>query len=265
MTVATVRDCSVPLDMSEGLEFTGEFIVNARERVALVGPNGSGKSTLMLLLAGFLKPSRGLVEVFGSAPNIRSEAFRSQIGLLLQHPDDQLLAPTVFQDASLGLRALGWKNELIKSRTDQVLRQLGIDHLRERAPHHLSGGEKKMVALAGALVHEPKLLLLDEPFAGLDGYAIVAMVRTLAEYISRVQGSIIISSHDLEGIGAWADRVYVVSRGVFSEAFSIEQVLAERSKLSAESYGYPEIPAVYSRLLVERLGHVCYNAKEVIT
>lgn len=264
MTIAMVRDCLVPLDMSEGLEFTGEFIVNAGERVALVGPNGSGKSTLMLLLAGLVKPSRGSVQVFGFVPNIRSEAFRSQIGLLLQHPDDQLLAPTVFQDVSLGLRALGWKSERVRSRADQVLQQLGIDHLRDRAPHHLSGGEKKMVALAGALVHEPKLLLLDEPFAGLDGFAIVAMVRALAEYISRIQGSIIISSHDLEGIGAWADRVYVVSRGVFSEAYSIERVLVERSKLSAESCGYPEIPAVYSRLLVERLGHVCYNAKEVI-
>lgn len=263
MVIAEVRDCVVHVALGGQVAFKGSLAVQKGERIALIGPNGAGKTTMLMLLSGLMKPEVGVVKVFGAAPSVRREAFRKRIGLLLQHPDDQLLAPTVRQDVALTLLAAQASAQEVKQRVSAMLADLGITHLGDRAPHHLSGGEKKLVALAGAMVHEPELLLLDEPFAGLDGFSAVLMVRALQKFAAR-GGAIVISSHEVGGIDSWADQTYIVRQGCIVGPLSVSAVMAECRQLSLAQEGLPELPAVYSRLLVERFSSSCYNAKEVV-
>lgn len=253
MVVAEIRDCVVNLALGGAVKYVGTLAINRGVRTALIGPNGAGKTTMLLLLSGLTKPDAGTASVFGAPPNIRSESFRRNVGLLLQHPDDQLLAPTVRQDVALSLRALRLPEKEVQQRTSAVLEELGIIHLAERAPHHLSGGEKKLVAVAGAMIHRPELLLLDEPFAGLDGSFAVLLVEALQRFAAQ-GGAVVISSHEVGGIDLWADQVYIVRLGVITGPLPVAAVVAECRQLRPVEGGFLELPAVYSRLVVERFG-----------
>ena len=142
------------------------------ERLALLGPNGAGKSTLFLAALGLLPLEAGEVWLKGRRVDLKkrreTDRLRSSVGLVFQNPDDQLLAPTVEGEAAFGPRNLGLPPEEVRRRVDRALAACGLEGCRRRAPHQLSGGEKKRAALAGVLAMEPDVLLLDEPAAGLD-------------------------------------------------------------------------------------------------
>ena len=145
------------------------------ERVALLGANGSGKSTLLRLLAGLAFPIRGEISFFGAPlteTRLRDDGFffdfRRRVGIVFQNADVQLFNPSVFDEVAFGPLQLGWPKTEIRNRVEQMLETMGIAHLASRAPHRLSGGEKKRVALASVLVSDPEVLLLDEPTAALD-------------------------------------------------------------------------------------------------
>lgn len=146
------------------------FTLAASERLLVDGASGAGKSTLLHALLGFVPRAAGRIELLGRdcAAEADFAAARGPIGLLFQDPDDQLLGPTVFEDVEFGPLNLGLDPALAHRRAHESLQRLGIDALAERAVHELSGGEKRLAALAGVLAMAPLALLLDEPTAGLD-------------------------------------------------------------------------------------------------
>lgn len=189
-----------------------DFVVNRGERVVVLGGNGSGKTTLLYHILGLLKPDEGKVAVFGVNPSTDYAAVRERIGVLLQNVDEQLLSPTVLEDISFTPRNYGRGKEETARMVDAVMAELGIAHLGEKICHYLSGGEKRKVALAGALVMRPELLILDEPFEGLDTRSRTELVEMLNRR-HREGMSIIMSTHDLNLVGSFADRVYVLAKG----------------------------------------------------
>ncbi|MCX8116239.1 MAG: energy-coupling factor ABC transporter ATP-binding protein, partial [Burkholderiaceae bacterium] len=144
-----------------------DFVAHRGRRVAVLGPNGAGKTTMLYHVLGLLRPSEGVVTVFGVPPAERWLDIRHRIGVVLQNVDEQLLMPTVFDDVAFAPRQRGLDEAEVRERVGRALRALAIEHLADRVPHNLSGGEKRRVALAGALVMDTELLVLDEPFEGL--------------------------------------------------------------------------------------------------
>lgn len=189
-----------------------DFVVNRAERVAVLGGNGSGKTTLLYHILGLLKPDEGKVTVFGVNPATEYNMIRERIGVLLQNVEEQILSPTVWEDIAFSPRNYGVSREETGRMVDAVMAELGITHLRDKICHYLSGGEKRKVALAGALVMRPELLILDEPFEGLDTRSRAELVGILNRR-NQEGMSIIMSTHDLNLVGSFADRVYVLAKG----------------------------------------------------
>jgi cobalt/nickel transport system ATP-binding protein len=189
------------------------------ERVALLGANGSGKSTLLRLLAGLSFPVQGDISFFGealTAQRFEEEAFfygfRRRVGLVFQNPDIQLFNPSVFDEVAFGPLQLRWPKTQIRERVERALESMGISHLRDRAPHRLSGGEKKRVALASVLVTDPEVLLLDEPSAALDPLSQSQIVALLASWKNGAK-TVITATHDMDTLEDIADRCYVFEGG----------------------------------------------------
>jgi cobalt/nickel transport system ATP-binding protein len=212
------------------------------ERVALLGANGSGKSTLLRVLAGLCFPDRGEVLFHGESlteQRLEEEEFfyrfRRRVGLVFQNADVQLFNPSVFDELAFGPLQLRWPAAKVRERIEQVLREMDIAHLRDRAPHRLSGGEKKRVALASVLVLDPEVLLLDEPSGALDPSSQSRIVDFL---ISCGNGSktVVTATHDLDTLEDIADRCYVFENGrVAGEGTPLEILhdvaLLERARL----------------------------------
>ncbi len=189
-----------------------DFVVNRGERIAVLGGNGSGKTTLIYHIVGLLKPDEGQVTVFGVNPGKQYGEIRHRIGVLLQNVEEQILSPTVWEDIAFTPRNYGYSRTELAQMVEQVMKELGIAHLRDKICHYLSGGEKRKVALAGALVMRPELLILDEPFEGLDTKSRPELLAILNR--RNAEGmTIIMSTHDLNLVAAFADRVYVLSKG----------------------------------------------------
>lgn len=190
-----------------------DFLVHAGARVAVLGPNGSGKTTMLYHILGLMKPQEGEVRVFGVPPAEEWTSIRRRIGVVLQNVDEQLLAPTVIDDVAFSPLQYGLSEEEAFERAWRALDLLGIAHLAERVPHNLSGGEKRKVALAGALVMDPDLLVLDEPFEGLDPTSRSALLG-LMDRLSRERGmTIVMSTHDIDSVPQSADYAYVLAPG----------------------------------------------------
>jgi cobalt/nickel transport system ATP-binding protein len=189
-----------------------DFVVNRGERVVVLGGNGSGKTTLLYHILGLLAPNEGKVSVFGVNPAVQYSKVRERIGVLLQNVDDQILSPTVLDDISFSPRNYGYGKTESGHKVEQIMDELGIRHLQDKICHYLSGGEKRKVALAGALVMRPELLILDEPFEGLDSRSRTELVALLNKR-NQEGMTIIMSTHDLNLVSGFADRVYVLARG----------------------------------------------------
>jgi energy-coupling factor transporter ATP-binding protein EcfA2 len=189
------------------------FSVHEGECVAIIGPNGSGKSTLLLHLNGILpeEPAdQPAVRVFDQ-PVSKSvmDTIRRKVGLLFQDPDDQLFCPTVYEDVAFGPRQFGVREEDVRLIVTGALKQAGIDGFENRSPHHLSGGEKQRVCLAGILACEPALLALDEPTSDLDPRG----KRELKKFLRSLPATKIIATHDLELVVELCPRTIILDGG----------------------------------------------------
>jgi cobalt/nickel transport system ATP-binding protein len=209
------------------------FAVNAGERVAVVGPNGSGKTTLLLLLCGILKPSGGTVSV--SDRQIEAGRFNPRISYLFQSPDDQLFSPTVFDDVAFGPLNMGLPADEVRDRVQEALAIVGADALAERPPHHLSGGEKRLVALATVLSMNPQIILLDEPTSNLDS----RNRRQVINILKQAPQTLLVTSHDLEFLLEICPRVLLIDGGRLNADGPIRQVLADDSLLQAHGLEKP--------------------------
>ncbi|WP_135079653.1 ABC transporter ATP-binding protein [Terasakiella sp. SH-1] len=171
-----------------------DFTLKARERMVINGPNGAGKSTLFHLIVGLNKPTTGKVIAFGKERTQEKDFkdVRQRIGLVFQDPDDQLFCPTVAEDIAFGVLNLGNPLDEAMAVVEQTLKDMHLEHLRDRATHNLSGGEKRLVSLACVLAMEPEILLLDEPTNALDEKT----QERLIEILNGLPQAMIVISHD---------------------------------------------------------------------
>jgi cobalt/nickel transport system ATP-binding protein len=181
--------------------------IHERERVGLIGHNGCGKTTLFMLLCGLLTPHGGAIQLLGNP--VQPGQFYPEVGLLFQDPEDQLFSPSVWDDVAFGPQNLGLTAPEVEARVKAALDLTGITALAERAPHHLSGGEKQMVAIAGLLAMCPRILLCDEPTASLD----LRTRRRLIRFLQNSDETLVIASHDLEFLLEVCDRVVLIDEG----------------------------------------------------
>lgn len=206
------------------------FTITHGESVAIIGANGAGKSTLLLHLNGTLTPTAGTIEI-GHTPITRATLpdIRRTVGMVFQDPDDQLFMPTVFDDVAFGPFNLGLSPTAVEERVTAALAKVDASHLRLKAPYHLSGGEKKRVAIASVLSMEPSILVMDEPTAGLDSFARRQLMGLMKEF----HHTRIFTSHDLDMVMELCDRVIVLGRGQVradgtpQEIFTNQQLLSE--------------------------------------
>jgi cobalt/nickel transport system ATP-binding protein len=226
-----------------------DLALHAGCRTAVLGPNGGGKTTLFRLLAGALAPDRGEVLLDGN-PVRRTRggrtALRSQVQLVLQDPDDQLFAATVAQDVSFGPVNLGLDEATVHARVDAALTALDLTAVADRPPHLLSFGQKKRVAIAGAVAMAPRLLVLDEPTAGLDPAGVEALLATLAA-LEAGGTTPVLSTHDVDLAHRWAADVAVVVDGRVRTG-PADAVLGDPDLLRTARLGPAWAPAVH-RLL----------------
>ncbi|MGA1132305.1 MAG: energy-coupling factor ABC transporter ATP-binding protein [Prochlorotrichaceae cyanobacterium] len=177
------------------------------ERVGLIGHNGCGKTTLFMLICGLLTPSAGQISLFGQP--VRPNQFCPEVGFLFQDPEDQLFSPSVWDDVAFGPQNLGLPELEVAERVKAALNLTGTTALAQRPPHHLSGGEKQMVAIAGLLSMMPRVMLYDEPTASLD----LRTRRRLIQFLQRTEETLVLASHDLEFLLEVCDRIILVDDG----------------------------------------------------
>ncbi len=205
------------------------FTVHTGETVGVIGSNGAGKSTLLLHLNGVHQGSNGHVRVHDlpvTAPHL--VAVRRLVGLVFQDPDDQLFMPTVQEDVAFGPMNMDLSEAEVQTRVAQALTTVGASHLAPRAPYRLSGGEKRMVAIAGVLAMTPSVIVMDEPSAGLDPSA----RRRLINLLGSLPQTKIIATHDLDLVSDVCSRVLVMCEGVVEADGPPEVIFANAELLS---------------------------------
>jgi cobalt/nickel transport system ATP-binding protein len=213
------------LDALSGITLT----VRRGESVALIGPNGAGKSTLLLHLNGILRTD-GAVKVLGKTVNEKDlKWLRAKVGLVFQNPDDQLFSPTVFEDVAFGPLNMGYAEQQVRSSVIAALEMVGMAGYEKRAPHHLSTGEKKRIAIATVLAMEPEILAIDEPTANLDPRSKWSLIRLLKK-LALTQ---VIATHDLELVGALCSRTIILDRGKIKADGATGEILADTALLEA--------------------------------
>jgi len=224
--------------------------VEEGKKIALVGPNGAGKSTLMLMFNGILRPTSGEVYFNGQpmkydSPSLRN--VRRKVGLVFQNPDDQLFAPTVYQDVAFGPVNLGYPKDKTERYVSYALSYVGLSGFESRPPHHLSGGEKKRVAIAGVLAMEPDVMILDEPTSNLDPAGSEEIMEMLDELNSSGK-TMIISTHDVELAYRWADLVLLMEDGKLLHYGPPSAVFADHGLVSKARMKLPAVMEIYQEL-----------------
>lgn len=213
------------------------FQLQPGESVAIVGPNGAGKTTLFLTLSGILAPQQGSVKVADldlSKPRDR-RLWPSRAGIIFQNSDDQIFNTTVLDDVAFGPLNLGLPLEEVKQRVAESLRQVGLDGYEQRTPFHLSGGEKRRVAIAGVLAMRPQVLLLDEPSMFLDPRG----RRELIKLLRSLPVTKLIASHDLEMIRETCERTLVLDHGRMMADGPTGSILSDADLMAAHGLEVP--------------------------
>lgn len=197
------------------------------ERVGLIGNNGCGKTTLFLLICGVLSPNSG--EIFLLNQRVQPGKFLSEVGLVFQNPDDQLFSASVWDDIAFAPQNLGLTTEEVERRVSEAITLTGIQELVDRPPHHLSGGQKRMVAIAGVLAMHPQIIIYDEPTANLD----LRSRRRVIQFLQHSSETLLISSHDLEFVLEVCDRVVLMDQGAIVADGRPQQILGDASLMEA--------------------------------
>lgn len=210
--------------------------VQPGERVALLGPNGAGKTTLLLHLIGILGGGEGTVSVGGlELTDFSLKEIRRRVGLVFQDPDDQLFMPTVYEDVAFGPANFGFDGESLEAQVRSALASVGMEGSEDRAPHHLSGGERRRVALATVLACRPEILVLDEPSSNLDP----AGRRELAEVLRSLETTILLVTHDLPYALEVCERSVVMNGGRIVADGPTSAILADGDTMRANRLELP--------------------------
>ena len=214
--LVSLRNVSFSFDPDRPVLRACDFSLERSERVGLLGPNGSGKTTLLALIVGLVRPTSGEVEAFGKVRTREADfhEVRARAGLLFQDADDQLFCPTVAEDVAFGPMNLGRSRHDVRRIVAETLQSLGLDGYEDRITYKLSGGEKRLVALATVLAMEPEVLLLDEPVSGLDA----EVTRRVTGILARLPQAMLIVSHDRGFLEQMATRTVRLDKGKLEPA-----------------------------------------------
>ena len=219
----------------------------------ILGANGAGKSTLFLNLNGVLNPSSGQVLLDGA--EVRRDRkgiaeLRRRVGIVFQDPDDQLFSADVYRDISFGAVNLGLPEAEVRRRVEQAMERTGVSALRDKPTHALSFGQKKRVAIAGVLVMEPEVLILDEPTAGLDPHGVSELMRLLSQLRDSLNMTILLATHDMDVVPISCDYAYLLGQG---------HVLLEGTP--GELFSKPEVLRA-NQLRLPRMAHLMEILRE---
>ena len=224
--------------------------VEEGEMVALLGKNGAGKSTLFLHLNGIYEPDEGQVFIDGEELKYDKKSllkFRQKVGIVFQNPDDQIFAPTVEEDVAFGPLNLDLPMEEVQKRVTESLARVGMSGFEKKAPHHLSGGQKKRVGIAGILAMKPKIMVLDEPTAGLDPQCVTDLSILLKE-LNDEGITIIISTHEVNLVPTYAKRVFVLVDGLLIAEGSPKEIFAQPEILEKANLEVPIVTELFQEL-----------------
>jgi cobalt/nickel transport system ATP-binding protein len=244
MNIIEVRNLCYAYEDDEPALDNVSLDIAAGKTTAVLGGNGAGKSTLFLNLNGVLTPKSGTMFFEGCQVTYGKKEMlelRRKIGIVFQDPDDQLFSASVTKDISFGLMKLGLTREDIQERVDRVVRQTGIGDLVSKPTHALSFGQKKRVAIAGVLVMQPSVIILDEPTAGLDPQGVSEILHLLQEIKDSMGITVIISTHEIDLVPLYCDDVIVLDKGRVVFSGTPAQLFAEPALLRAHNLRLPRI------------------------
>jgi cobalt/nickel transport system ATP-binding protein len=231
-----------------------EFVVNQGERVGILGANGCGKTTLIKHLLGILMPKEGSVKVFGMDPTKEYAKIRERVGVVMQDVDEQILGPTVYDDILFAPLNYGVPKARAEAMAKDVIEKLNIESLQGKIVHYLSGGEKKKVALAGALVMEPDLIILDEPFTGLDPKSRADLIQILNRLNQERGITVVMTLHEVELASGVTDILYLMhGHGDISERGTPEEILGRFQDLERYNLDEPILIKLFKGLKKEGL------------
>lgn len=243
---------SVGTPFEQGALVDVDFAAYRGEYLGVIGRTGSGKSTLIQHLNGLLKPTSGRVLFEGRdiwETKERTRATRFQVGLVFQYPEYQLFEETVYQDIAFGPRNMGLDEAEIDRRVRSAAAFVGLpDEALEKSPFELSGGQKRRVAIAGVIAMEPKVLVLDEPTAGLDPQGRDAILAQIQAYHRAKGAAVVLVSHSMEEIARNVERIAVLSDGRVLMQGTPEQVFARAHELEQVGLDVPQVTKVAAAL-----------------
>ena len=229
-----------------------DFCAYEGEYLGIIGHTGSGKSTLIQHLNGLLKPTSGQVLYKGqdiwSDPKL-TRMTRFNVGLVFQYPEYQLFEETVYKDIAFGPKNMGLDEKEIDRRVRQAAYFVGLrDDQLDKSPFELSGGQKRRVAIAGVIAMEPKVLILDEPTAGLDPVGVESILKNIRDYHEMHNATIIMVSHSMEDVARTVDRLVVVNDGALPYQGTPREVFQHGQELENMGLGVPQMTRVFNRL-----------------
>lgn len=226
--------------------------INKGEMIGIMGHTGSGKSTLIQHFNGLLKPTSGKIFIDGEdiwADKNKIREVRFKVGLVFQYPEYQIFEETVYKDIAFGCKNMGLDENEIKRRVIETAHDIGLpEELLNRSPFELSGGQKRRVAIAGVMAMNPKVLILDEPSAGLDPSGRDRIFECIRAYHQKTKNTILIVSHSMEDIATFADRILVMNKaGVFCFD-KTEKVFSRAKEIVEIGLDVPQITKVFLEL-----------------
>ncbi|MBE6858163.1 MAG: energy-coupling factor transporter ATPase [Ruminococcus sp.] len=220
--------------------------------IGVMGHTGSGKSTLIQHFNGLIRPDSGRIlldgkDIWEDKTNLRDVRFK--VGLVFQYPEYQIFEETVFADIAFGPKNMGLDDAEIRRRVLETANDIGLpEELMERSPFDLSGGQKRRVAIAGVMAMEPRVLVLDEPTAGLDPAGRDKILSHIKKYHERTKNTILIVSHSMEDIASFADKILVMNKARLFCYDDTEKVFARSQELSEIGLDVPQITKVFEEL-----------------
>lgn len=219
-------------------------------RTVLLGPNGAGKSTLLLHLNGINLPQQGTVWMMDREISLETEDWvREKVGLVFQDPDDQVFSATVWDDVAFGPLNMGLDRHAVAHMVQDALTAVGMWELREKAPHHLSFGQKKRVAIAGVMAMDPEVMILDEPTAYLDPQGHDMLFEILQEFHRRGK-TLLVATHDMDLAAEWADHVIIIKNGQ-TLAEGGPELLTDSGLMSGANLRLPIVARIFHHLGTE--------------
>ncbi|HJB83684.1 MAG TPA: energy-coupling factor ABC transporter ATP-binding protein [Candidatus Mediterraneibacter intestinavium] len=219
-------------------------------KVAFMGGNGSGKSTFFLCLNGIRKPDEGRVLIDGEPVSYTRKGLldvRRRVGIVFQEPDDQLFSASVYQEISFGILNLGVGEEKARKEVERVIRELGILPFQDRPAHALSGGQKKLVAIADILVMDPEVMILDEPASSLDPKH-TKIVRGIVEGLTERGITVLMATHDMDHAFGWADEIVLMHEGRVLKSGIPLEVCSDRGALEKANLEVPAVLRLYEKM-----------------